>query len=141
MSSDDNQIAKTAIIKHENMSLIDGFANHLKDSGLSPKTVRNHVDNLHFFADYLVYYEPYEKLSDADAGDVSSFLSDYFPRKSMWASPFSVKSYIATFKKFFNFMLINSLIKEAGYKELLETIKLEKELWLDSVDSDDEGFW
>ena len=138
MSNDDKIIAK---IKNENTSLIDGFTNHLKDSGLSPKTVKSHVENIDFFAEFLVYYEPYEPLSDADAGEVNSFLSDFFPRKAMWASQSSVKSYIATFKKFFNFMLINNLIEEDGYKELLGTIKSEKELWLDSVDSDDEDLW
>lgn len=43
-------------------------------------------------------------MSEADSGDVQMFLANWFPRKAMWASITSVKSNIASFKKFFQWM-------------------------------------
>ncbi len=57
-----------------------------------------------FFTDYLVYYEPLKRLDEADDGDVFTFLSSWFPRKAMWANETNVKSYLASFKKFFKWI-------------------------------------
>jgi hypothetical protein len=43
--------------------------------------VETHLDNINFFTNYLVYYEPLKKLDEAKSGDVWMFLADWFPRK------------------------------------------------------------
>ena len=76
------------------------FHTSLAQAGLVTKTVKNHVDNIDFFTEYLVYYEPLTWLDEADEADVSAFLLDSFPRKALWASVSNTKQCLASFKKF-----------------------------------------
>jgi site-specific recombinase XerD len=105
----------------------------LEAAGLSKKTVKNHVDNIDFFAEYLVYYEPC-KLDEADASDVYGFLSDWFPRKAMWASPNSTRSNMASFRKFFKFLVETDRTDEDTEAEVREDLKVSKDEFLDAVD-------
>ena len=86
------------------------------------------MGNLDFFCIYISYYAP-RALDEIDAGDIS----DFFPRKAMWASPAHVKSYISTFKKFFTFSLDLHCVTLDEYSELLTLIKEDKELWLEAA--------
>ena len=98
---------------------------------MSRKTIKTHIDNLDFFCTYLSYYEHSNKpLDETDKGDISDFLSDFFPRKAMWASQAHVKSNIATFKKFFKFSLAHNYIKLNEYNDLLGLIDEEKDMWI-----------
>lgn len=45
-------------IRIENSPILDEFQAWLKDSGVKPKTIKSHLDNIQFFAEYLVYSEP-----------------------------------------------------------------------------------
>ncbi len=128
-------------IKEQNKPLIDDFLVYLRNSGISSKTIKSHIDNIGFFEEYLVYYEPFQSLYEVDSSDVGDFLCDFFPRKAMWASPTSVKSYIATFKKFFKYLVTTNKIDSDEYDDLLEVIKDEKEDWLNSVEFDEEDCW
>ena len=71
---------------------------------MARKAIKKHVENIDFFAAYMVYYEPVARLDDADGGCVTSFLMDWFPRKAMWAGLGSVKANKASFKKLFKWM-------------------------------------
>ena len=115
-----------------NKIILGQFENDLKEKNLSTKTIKSHMDNLDFFCIYLSYYEP-RALDEIDASDVSNFLSDFFPRKAMWASPAHVKSYISTFKKFFMFSLAPNCITLDEYSWLLTLIKADKEMWIEAV--------
>lgn len=79
-------------IRVYNQPILDAFQAWLKTSGLADKTIKNHIDNIDFFTEYLTYYEPLYRLDEANEGDVTSFLLDWFPRKAMWASVSSTKS-------------------------------------------------
>src|SRR5215469_304004 len=96
--------AKVRAIRAYNQPVLHEFQAWLEQSGLAEKTIRTHVNNINFFTNYLVYYEPLKKLDEANSGDVWMFLDDWFPRKALWASITSVKSYFASFKKFFQWM-------------------------------------
>ena len=74
MSSADSYDARVQAIKVYNQPILDDFRAWLEQSGLAEKTVRNHVDNIDFFTEYLVYNEPLEKLDEADGSDVWMFL-------------------------------------------------------------------
>jgi site-specific recombinase XerD len=104
MSDTETYDARVRAIRAYNQPILENFRAWLEQSGLSEKTVKNHVDNISFFTNYLVYYNPLKKLDEADSGDVWMFLADWFPRKALWASVTSVKSYFASFKKFFQWM-------------------------------------
>jgi len=121
------------IIREENKQLVVGFNDYLKKCGLSTKTVKSQSLALDFFTEYLVYYEPYKKLSETDISDVRGFLNDFFPRKALWANETSVKEYITVFKKCFKWLISTKIMAEDEYQMLLDEIKESKEEWLNLV--------
>lgn len=129
----DNE-APDDLIREKNKKLVDGFKKHLQQNNLSHKTIKSQTQDLDFFTEYLVYYEPFQELSETDTSDVSEFLGDFFPRKALWANQDSVKQYITVFKKFFKWMVSIGLMQEDEYECLLDEIKESKEEWLSSVD-------
>ena len=54
-------------IRVYNQPILDEFQSWLQNTGVTPKTVKNHIENINFFAEYLLYYEPLQKLDEADA--------------------------------------------------------------------------
>ena len=130
MSDFDKEVAK--IHKH-NQPIIEGFQVWLQKANLSAKTIKNHILNIEFFAEYLVGYEPLQKLDEADDQDVYDFLLNYFPHKAMWASESSTKSYLGSFKKFFLYMVETQKISPEIEAEVKETIKEGKQDFLDAV--------
>jgi len=123
-----------------NQPLLDTFRTWLEAFGLSKKTVESHVENIDFFTEYLVYYEPLRRLAQATASNVFSFLSNWFPRKAMWASVTSVKSYLASFKKFFKGRGQVGHVSDETVAEVIELLKEEREGFLDAV-GDDDAYW
>ena len=59
------------------------------------------------------------------------------PRKAMWASPANTRSYMASFRKFFKFMAETNRIEQTTVDEVRETLKENKEDFLDAVGFDD----
>lgn len=137
MSNYDQEVKK---IRSHNQPILDEFQSWLEKSGLAPKTVKNHVENIDFFTKYLVYYEPLSKLDEADDGDVSSFLGDWFPRKAMWASEASMRSNMASFRKFFKFLRESGRVKREVENDVREMLKENKDEFLEAVEFDD-SYW
>jgi site-specific recombinase XerD len=112
----------------------DGFENWLKQAGLSEQTIKDHVDNMRFFARYLLLYAySLRRLDEATAGDVYDFLEDWFPRKGLWASVSSMKVYLASFKKFFRWMGATGLVAPQTVEDVLATLKDSRPLFLRKV--------
>ena len=137
MSDYDQEVEK---IRAYNQPILDEFQSWLEQSRLAPKTVKNHVENIGFFTEYLVYYEPLSKLDEADDGDVSSFLGDWFPRKAMWASESSMRSNMASFRKFFKFLRESGRVDREVEDNVRTTLKENKDAFLEAVEFDD-SFW
>ena len=135
MTNYDQEVDK---IRAYNQPILDEFQRWLQNTGVTPKTIKNHIDNISFFAEYLVYDEPLQKVDEADAGDVYSFLADWFPRKAMWASESSMKSNITSFRKFFKFLRETSRVDDDTEIEVRDTLKEDKDEFLDAVASDDD---
>ena len=133
MSDADTYDAKVRAIQAYNQPILDDFRSWLEQSGLAEKTVKSHVDNIDFFTKYLVYYEPLKKLDEADGGDIWMFLVNWFPRKAMWASQASVKSNIASFKKFFHWMGETGLVSYETVGDVLSRLKEGRDHFLASV--------
>jgi site-specific recombinase XerD len=132
--------AQVDAIKEHNAPILASFHTSLEQAGLAKKTVKNHVENIDFFAEYLVYYEPLTRLDEADDGDVSLFLLDWFPRKALWASVSSTKSYLVSFKKFFQWMGATQRISPEVVDDVLTTLKEERQDFLDAVEDDDDAW-
>jgi site-specific recombinase XerD len=133
MSDPGTYDAQVRAIQAYNQPMLDGFRAWLEQSGLAEKTVKSHVENIDFFTEYLVYYEPLEKLDEADGSDVWMFLSDWFPRKAMWASVSSVKSNIASFKKFFQWMGETGRVSQETVVDVLSTLKEGRDEFLEAI--------
>ena len=133
MSNAESFDAKVRAIQAYNQPILNDFRAWLEQSGLAEKTIKNHVDNIDFFTEYLVYYEPLEKLDEADGSDVWMFLSDWFPRKAMWASEASVKSNMASFKKFFQWMGETGRVSPEIVADVLSTLKEGRDQFLESA--------
>ena len=129
--------AQVEEIKKLNAPILREFQKSLEQARLSKKTVKSHLDNIDFFAEYLVYYEPLQRLDEADDDDVSSFLTDWFPRKALWASPSSTKSYLASFKKFFQWMGQTKRISAEVVDDVLTMLKEDKQDFIDAVENED----
>jgi len=125
--------AQVRAIRTYNQPLLDDFEVWLEQSGLSEKTVETHVSNIDFFTNYLVYYQPLKKLDEANSGDVWMFLADWFPRKALWSSVTSVKSYLASFKKFFQWMGETGRVSPQTFADVLNTLKEDRDAFLRRV--------
>jgi site-specific recombinase XerD len=120
-------------IRKYNQPILEGFYEWLQQAGLSRNTIKLHLGNIHFFADYLFYYEPFKRIDEADDQDVYDFLSDFFPRKALWASESNTKSYMTSFKKFFLYMVETNKISPDIEAEVKDTLKECKQEFLDAV--------
>jgi site-specific recombinase XerD len=135
MDDTDTYDARLRAIRAYNQPILDDFEDWLEQSGLSEKTVETHVSNIEFFTNYLVYYDnPLKKLDEATSGDVWMFLADWFPRKALWASVSSVKSYLASFKKFFRWMGETGRVSPETVVDVLDTLKYDRDTFLARAD-------
>ncbi len=125
--------AHDGLIREKNKKLVDEFEKHLQQNNLSHKTIKRQTQDLNFFTEYLVYYEPFKELSEIDSSDVSGFLGGFFPRKALWANQAYVKQYITIFKKLFKWMIAIDLMQDEEYQLLLDEIKESKEDWLEAA--------
>ena len=121
-------------IQLANQPILDGFEHWLRQAGLSEQTIKAHVDNMRFFARYLLLYAySLRRLDEATEGAVYDFLEDWFPRKALWASVSSMKLYLASFKKFFTWMGATGLVSLATVEDVRSTLKDDRNLFLRKV--------
>jgi len=121
-------------IQLANQPILEDFEHWLKQAGLSEHTIRDHVDNIRFFARYLLLYAySLRRLDEATDGAVYDFLEDWFPRKALWASVSSMKVYLASFKKFFQWMGAAGLVSATTVADVLSTLKEERNVFLSRV--------
>jgi site-specific recombinase XerD len=135
MTSANSHDEQVKHIRNYNEPILASFRDSFMNSTLSAKTIKNHVQNMEFFAEYLIYYEPLKTLEQTESSDVISFLDDWFLRKAMWSSVESVKAYFATFKKFFIWMRDTNRMAENIIKIILEELKEEREDIIDNAKS------
>ena len=136
MQADDGETYEQRVqaIQLANQPILDGFEHALRQSGLSEQTIKAHVDNIRFFARYLLLYSySLRRLDEATEGNVYDFLEDWFPRKALWASVSSMKVYLASFKKFFKWMGATGLVAPETVEDVLSTLKDSRTLFLRKV--------
>jgi site-specific recombinase XerD len=132
--------------KEENQIFLTGFEGYLKDKNLSQKTIDKHLGNIDFFINEFLLYEGPKEASDG-VSEVSYFLGFWFIRKAMWASVTSIKENIAGLKHFYSYMHTIGQVTSDELAELKETIKEEKEEWIETLrkyddpDFDMEDVW
>ncbi|MBT9159419.1 MAG: hypothetical protein DDT26_00678 [Dehalococcoidia bacterium] len=116
-------------IRKANERLLNEFEVWLKSSGLSEKTINNHLSNIDFYLnEYLLYEDAAEAKDGVDAVDM--FLGYWFIKKAMWASQSSIKGNAASLKRFYTFMHEKGLIDKEDLIDLKQTIKENMPEWL-----------
>jgi site-specific recombinase XerD len=128
---------KCKIIRKENERLLIEFAVLLHSSGLSEKTIKNHVSNIDFYVNNYLLYEDAIEAKDG-AISIGDFLGYWFIRKAMWASRTSIKSNATSLKKFYMFMLGKALIDEEELMDLKEEIIDRMPEWLATLERYDD---
>jgi site-specific recombinase XerD len=119
-------------IRRANQKLLTDFESWLESSGLSEKTIKNHLSNIDFYInEYLLYEEAVEAKDGVDS--VSDFLGYWFIKKAMWASQSSIKANASSLKKFYTFLRSKGLIEPNDLQELKETIKEGMTEWLETL--------
>ena len=120
-------------IREENEKLLDDFAQWLAEKNLAQKTINKHVSNVDFYINEFLLYEDAIEAADG-AGEIGYFLGYWFIKKALWANKSHIKSNATSLKKFYQFMLEKGEIAKDDYEELKETIKLDMEEWLATMD-------
>ena len=124
-------------IRKDNESLLNEFEVWLKSSGLSKKTINNHVSNIDFYInEYLLYEDATEAKDGVHA--VGMFLGYWFIKKAMWASQSSIKGNATSLKKFYTFLQEKGLIDKEDLTDLKQTIKEDMPEWLATLDRYDD---
>jgi len=125
---------QVAEAKKSNKELLVGFEKWLKEKSLKPNTISNHVGNIDFYADaFLLRYDVI--LAENGALEIGMFLGDYFIRKVMWASKYTIQENIASLKKFYTFLNEIGKTSDNDLKAMKQLIKEEKSEWLEEVES------
>jgi intergrase/recombinase len=134
MNDDEQYEIDCERIRKANQELLTEFENWLKSSALSPKTIRNHINNIDLYINqYLLYDDVLEAREGVSGGEVNMFLGYWFIKKAMWASESSIKSNATSLKKFYTFLLEKGLIDKEDLQQLKETIKEEMDDWLETL--------
>ena len=121
------------LIVKDNSHLLNEFTEHMRTLVSTEEVVQEHVSNIEFFINtYLLREEPIHAKNGITF--ISPFLSYFFPSKCGWSSVKTLKRYIASFKRFYKFMLFTNRIEESAYDSLSSLIKEEKDEWLFNVD-------
>ena len=107
----------------KNSKYLNVFKKGLEDSGLTHKTVRQHMDNVDFYVNEFLLREEPLPMEKGCGSMISMFLGYFFIRKCMWSTPGNIKSTAASIKKFYQCMLKQEMIQKADYEYLCETIK------------------
>ena len=124
-------------IRASNKLLLRDFSAWLKSSGLSKKTIDNHLSNIDFYVnEYLLYEEAIEAKDGVDA--IGMFLGYWFIKKAMWASQSSIKGNATSLKKFYAFLYEKGLIDQDDLDDLKETIKEGMSEWLATLERYDD---
>ncbi len=134
MSDTDTYDTRVQAIRDSNQPILDSFQAWLEQSGLTDKTIKSYLSHIRLFAEYLVYYDdPLKKLDQAHSGDVRTFLSYWFPRKVMYDSVPSPKSYMASLKKFFQWMGETGRVSPKTVAGVLTMLKAGRDEFLESA--------
>ena len=135
---DNNQYREWEItvngIKENNLKLIEEFELWLVEKKLSAKTITKHKQNVEFYINVFLLREDPIKAEDGTFA-ISAFLGDYFIRKTTWSSAYSIKENIASFKKFYTFLVETGRTAAEDLNDMLERIKEESSEWIATVEN------
>ena len=116
-----------------NTKYIEGFVDELSKKGFVDKTIKNHYFNVDFYLnDFLLREDALTMENGCKDEYLSDFFGYFFIRKCMWSTLDTVKSTIASLKKFYR-------LSKEDYEEFTDTIRVNKEYWIDCCSEYNDG--
>lgn len=144
----DEEPEKAIEARKENQKYMDIFLKELKASGISDKTIQNHMDNVDFYlTDYLPFTDndSTDMKGGAEIFNLRDFFGYFYIQKCMWSTPNNLKTTGASIKKFYKCMADNGEISKDKYKEISTLFKEEMADWQEECrrfnDDDDDYFF
>ena len=119
-------------LREENASLLEEFDSWLRTKGLSDRTVKRHCDKIDFYINEFLLYEDITPPAKG-VDEIGMFLGYWFIRKAMWASQSSMRSYAASLRKFYQFMVERGSVDQEALNELNVRIKEDMPEWLETL--------
>ena len=124
-------------IRQENEQYLKMFEKELTDKGLSPKTIKQHLENVDFFINEYNLRDDALTVKDGMSGLDSFFY--FFIHKCMWSTPDTVRRTAASLKKFYKFLADNGIIDQDDYELFASDIKDGAPFWVE--DCEDFNDW
>lgn len=116
-----------------NTKYIEEFVDELSKKGFVEKTIKNHYFNVDFYLnDFLLREEALTMENGCKDEYLSDFFGYFFIRRCMWSASDTVKSTIASLKKFYR-------LSKEDYEEFTDTIRVNKEYWIDCCSEYNDG--
>ncbi|MGV3723316.1 MAG: recombinase [Actinomycetota bacterium] len=116
-------------LRAENEKLLAEFAICLAESGLSPRTIRQHVYNLDLYLNhYLLYDEPLE--APRGVYHAGMFLGYWLPWKVSWTSDGTMRSHAASLHKLYSYLNERGLVSDDAVAHLRKQLRTGMPGWL-----------
>ena len=113
----------------KNEKYLEEFAEYLEEKGFKEATVRRHYSNVIFFLNNYLGVSNQEPM-EAGPEYIADYFGYYFIKKCMWSTPKSIKTTIASVKKFYKLMVDNGHLKQAAYDDMVSWIEDEQYEWM-----------
>lgn len=111
-------------LRKENEMFMKEFDKWLTKKDLRDKIIRNHLNNVDTFLNYYDFIRTEDSISE-----VGSYLSDFFIRKCMCSTAYTMKQTGVSIKKFYQCMNVSL----GDVKVLLDMLKEEMDFYIDRV--------
>ena len=108
------------------------FEKELNEKGLSPKTVKNHIENVDFYINEFLLREDALPMENG-LNHLDSFFW-YFIHRCMWSTPSAVKGMAASLKKFYKCMAGHGKIDAVDYELFASDIKESIPEWVEECE-------
>lgn len=120
-------------IREINAKYIEEFVDELSKKGFVDKTIKRHYGNVDFYLnDFLLREDALTMENGCKDEYLRDFFGYFFIRKCMWITQDTVKSIIASLKKFYR-------LSKEDYEEFTDTIRVNKEYWIDCCSEYNDG--
>jgi site-specific recombinase XerD len=110
----------------DNKAVIKDFEQSLKSEGLAKKTIKRHLQNVDLF---VIDYMDVEEIEFEDWPDEIDEFFDWAIRKNVIISQSSLKQFISSVKKFFQFLFNSGKIDSETSKKVNQEFIEGKEYW------------
>ena len=129
---------EAAALREQNSELLKGYSAWLRKSGLKDSTIDKHISNVDFYINEYLTRDDFTLAKDG-IDCLGGFFDWFFPKKTMWSSVSSVKSNVASLKKFYLYLSESGVIDTLEYGYMLNVIKEEMPDWLSHYSN--ESLW